>query len=169
MGTAIHLGSHGEETGKILADDGNWMYTSEFLNRRQAAVGNGVPPINVGLLDGCKVGQSETPKAFLHPSNPPPEARAIVAFNVDVDERLSVLYGEAFWDALQSKKTVGQAVQALIAAYNSHGVFEGADQLEPSEVSIEGDSKTRLIGVCWPGPIVNVAMREAVVRMEAEW
>lgn len=169
MGTAIHFGSHGQTDGNVQADDGLWMSTSEILTKRSLAVANGVPPMNIGLLDDCNVGLSQTPEAFLYPSNPPPVDRAIVSFNVEVSAELSMWYANAFWSALQSKQTVAKAVEDLIEAYNANGEFEGADALEKSEVRIAGDEKSRLIGVYWPGPIANQAMRDAVVRKEAEW
>lgn len=167
MGTAIHLGSHGQTDGDIQADDGLWMSTSEFLAKRSAAVENGVPPMNVGLLDDCNVGLSQTPEAFLYPSNPPPVDRAIVSFNVEVSAELSMWYANAFWSALQDAQTVDVAVQKLISEYNSsqnHGKPEV--KLKSSDVRTAGDPLTKLIGVYWPaGP--TLSSRFNPVRLEA--
>lgn len=108
-GTALHLGSHGDSSGQIQADDGNWMYTSDFLTNMPAAVQNGVPPMNIVFLDACSVGNNGTPTALLHPFNPPPVARAAVSFNVVVDADLSAWYGAALWEALQNKSTEKEA------------------------------------------------------------
>lgn len=170
--TALHANTHGGTDGHVLCGNGESAAASAMLGARQAAAAVGRPPVNVGLLDGCEVGGSQTPEHLLHPSNPPPSDRAIVGYSVTVNTYCAQAAGAAFWANLLEYETVGYARSKMRDAYyakaselRSSGM--SVDDISLQNITLAGGHRTRILGVFWPGPMPSGVAKKSPLRLEA--